>query len=166
MNETDQTHTHFEAHSKQPLWPILTLLPIAALMAWAAWDVGETGNFSSSGRGRWLANFPVPWVQAFFYAVAAVCAACVALALRRRLAPRIELTIDREGVTTNLMWGRGTLSWNEISHLEARGDWLFVHGRPAGSPKSKKLVVALNQLDHPRDAILQRIREARPDLFA
>lgn len=163
MNEPN--HAHLEAHSKQPLWPILTLLPVVALLAWVAWDVGETGAFSTSGRGRWLANFPVPWVQAFFYTLAAICAACAVLAIRRRLAPRTELTIDRDGVTSNLMWGRGTLRWNEISHLEARNNWLFVHGRPSGAPKPKKLVVALNQLDRPPDEILKRIKDARPDLF-
>lgn len=164
MNHIEQER--IEAHSKQPLWPIFILLPMMALMAWVAWDVGETGVFSTSGRGRWLANFPVPWVQAFFYAIAAICAACAMLAIRRRLWPKIELTIDRDGVASSLFWGRGRLHWEEVSHLQARDDWLFIYGRPTDSTKPKKLVVALKQLDRPPDEILLHMRRARPDLFA
>lgn len=137
-----------------------------APLAWVAWDIGETGAFPASGRGRWLANFPVPWVQTFFYALAALFGVCAILALRRRLWPRTELRMDSAGLTTNHFFGRGTLGWSEISHLEVRNDWLFVHGRPAGSPRRKKLVIALRQLDRSADEVLQRIRARRPDLFA
>jgi hypothetical protein len=160
------TPSRLEAKSKQGLWPIYVLVPAALLLGWVAYDVGMSDSTAGfTGKGRVLANFPPAAVVAFFSALALICLACVALALNRYLRPKTELVIDGNGVTSNLFWRRGALQWEQITHLTQQQDWLFVHGRAAGSAKPKKLTIALKQLDHPPDQILAHLRHHRPDLF-
>ena len=164
-----QRGPHLEAKSKQRLWPIYVLVPSTLLLAWVAYDVGtrnSTAGFAG-GKGRVLTDFPPHLVVALFAIGALICLACVALALRRYLKPKTELVIDGTGVTSHVFWGRGTLRWDEITHLtQQQQDWLFVHGRTAARPKPIKLNISVNQLDHPADQILAHLRHYRPDLFA
>ncbi len=162
-----QDGPHLEAKSQQGLWPVYVLVPSALLLAWVAYDVWARNSATgfAGGKGRILADFPPDLVIALFSIGALICLACVALAMRRYLNPKTELVIDGTGVTSNVMWGRGTLRWDEITHLTQQQDWLFVHGRAAASPKPMKLTIAVKQLDHPPDQILAHLRHHRPDLF-
>lgn len=163
---THQDTPPIEAKSKQGLGPVYVLVPATALLAWVAQSIWQSQDVSDiKGRGRALAGFPPEVVVAFFAITALICLACVALALRRYLWPRTELVMDANGVTSHLFWGRGTLRWDEITKLARQEGWLHVHGRSAPSGKPKKLIVAIDQLDHPADQILAHMGHYRPDLF-
>lgn len=156
-----------QARSRQPWWPIVCLLPIAAGLFWVAYDISATGNAPPvGGRTRSVGNLPPDVAVALLAGVGVLCLGIAALALKRKLFPRLELEIAPAGITSHIMWGRGTMRWDEISHLmQNQHGWLFVHGRTDGSSKPKKIVVALTQLDQDPGRILAVIQYYRPDLL-
>ena len=153
----------FIARSKQSYWPLLWILPWAALMAWG---LRYTFNSDLAWRqldasGRTIDAF-LPMVAFMFLEL--VLLVCLCLMLWRRWNPSDELVIDGHGLTSNLFWGRGTLAWGEIAGLEFRNTWMYVLGTDARG-KKRKLIVNLYGLDKTVATIVATIHQRRPDLF-
>ena len=150
--------------SKQKIWPALVLLPATALLGYMTYVSGAP-DFEVHGRGAGLINAlgptGAPW---FFGLCAAICAVCTGLVLYRRLAPKDELIMTQDSVTSNLFWGRGTLPWGSIVQLKRQKNFLFIHGIDARG-KKRKLTADLGGLNAPEREILGAIETRRPDLF-
>jgi hypothetical protein len=152
------------AQSRQRLWPVYVLVPATALLVYM---VSESFNpqFTEHSSSALLNAFD-PWTRAIFFgACALVCVACIGLALRRRLSPRVELIVDDTGVTSKLFWRAGTLGWAQITELKSQANWMYVHG-VTNDGKPKKLIIDLTGLDQDSSTILAAIEARRPDLFA
>ncbi len=137
------------------MWQAWVLLPAAALLLY----------FAAHSRSAAITELP-PWLRAvFFGGCAAICLAVTGLVFWRYLRPVTELVLTRDGITSKLFWGPGSLSWNRIEMLKVQGNWLFVHGKDEQGRK-RKLIVNLTGLDVPRDVIMGTIEHFRPDLFS
>jgi hypothetical protein len=155
------SEAEFVARSRAKLWPVFILVPCIALLAWMGFAALQP-DFAAKGKGAFL-NALAPEVRAaFFFGCALVCVLCVVVVARRRLAPIVEVEIDREGIASHLFWGRGRLTWPDITALEAKGNWLFVHGQRGG--RAVKLIIDSTGLDEDRTTLLRHIARYRPDL--
>jgi hypothetical protein len=157
-----RSEPEFVARSRARLWPVFILVPCIALLTWMGFEALKP-EFAAKGRGGFLNALDPEVRAAFFFGCALICALCVAVVARRRLAPIVEVEIDREGIASHLFWGRGRLAWNEITALETKGNWLFVHGR-RGSGRPVKLIIDSTGLDQDRMTLLSHIGRYRPDL--
>ena len=151
--------------SRQKLTPgIILVLAAAGLgyMTYAAMDP----SFEITGRGAGLFQaIGREGMLAFFGICAAICAACVGLVLYRRLLPKDELILTQDSVTSNLFWGKGTLTWASVTKLMRQKNFLFIHGVDANG-KTRKLTADLDGLSAPGREILAAIEARRPDLFS
>jgi hypothetical protein len=152
----------FVARSRARLWPVFILVPCIALLTWMGFEALKP-DFAVKGRGELLNALDPEIRAAFFFGCALVCVFCVAVVARRRLAPIVEVEIDRAGIASHLFWGRGRLAWDEITAIEAKNNWLFVHGRRGGQ-RAVKLIIDSTGLDQDRATLLGHIGRYRPDL--
>ena len=153
----------FTARSNQSYWPLLWMGPWTAL---TAWGLRSTLSSDSSWRQLDASGRPIdalaPTIAFGFLEL--ILLVCLCLMLWRRWNPSDELVVDDHGITSNLFWGRGTLTWSQIYGLEFRNTWMYVLGNSIGG-KKRKLIVNLYGLDKTVAAILGAIAERRPDLL-
>ena len=84
---------------------------------------------------------------------------------RSRLLPKDELILTQDSVTSNLFWGKGTLTWASVTKLMRQKNFLFIYGTDANG-KTRKLTADLDGLSAPGREILAAIEARRPDLFS
>jgi len=158
------SEVEFVARSCPRMWVIVVLALAAALLIYMGFE-SLAADFTLTGRGAFLNDFPPLARAAFFFACAAACVVIAMLQLWRRLKPQIEVEADLQGITSHLFWGRGQLRWADIMTLERNGNWLFVRGKGANN-KPKKLVIDTGGIDAPIDNLYAIIARHRPDLLA
>ena len=151
------------AQSKQSMWQIYVLAPCTVLLAYMV-KASFDPDFTEHSRSGLITSFDPMTRAVFFGACALICAACVGLALWRRLSPRTELIVDDAGITSKLFWGSGAIAWPAITGLTFQNNWMFVHGAD-GAAKKKKLIVNLTGLDCHASIILAAIYLRRPDVL-
>jgi hypothetical protein len=112
-------------------------------------------------------RWPPRDLAAFFLFLAAVCFGTTVWQVWRRLNQNVDVVADSEGITSQQsFWGRGRLTWSEITRVESRYRCLlYIYGiSPAGD--AKWLMIDTRQIDVPAADLHAVIARHRPDLVS
>ncbi len=150
--------------SKPKGWPIFVLIPSTALLIYMTFEMMRLPSLDQVKLPAMIKGLGPNGAAVFFGGCALICVIALVLMARRAVWPFAELILDKNGVTSNVMWGRGHLDWNAITHVKAERNWFFVYGTDRRG-KKRRLIVDLDGLDQPPQMILQTIHDRRPDLM-
>jgi hypothetical protein len=143
--------------ARQPLWPIVVLALVVALMAFMVREVLVGGLRPAPDPGPLIGLYYL-LNTVLFGAPGVFCAAVTGIAVWRRLARPIELRLDEGGLEIINVWSRKRFQWRDIERLSLRSNWMIVDG-VAMTGRRGKQSLNIGQLDRQRAEITARIEQ-------